>query len=166
MRYKVLTTALIAAISNQEPAPVGAVYEPKTELDKQEAKSLQAIGYVEETTAKVDLRTKFERDEEAKKNAGKTDATAAPPISGTGKVNAIKQDDGTFKSDQGVRVHEDGSAFEEGDQVHVDFLAGNVGDIAEAISKSKDKPHPRLLEVEKANGNRKGVVSALEAASK
>jgi hypothetical protein len=157
--YRLLTTAIVAALHTNEPTARGAVWAPTDRTDQLEADALVKVGYAEETNVKATHETI------AEKNAGK--GKKAPPLSGD-EVDAIRQPDGTFLSAAGVQVNEDGTPFASmEDTVIGEFLAHNAADVVAALADATPEHKamlPRMAELETAGKGRKTVLEAIEAA--
>lgn len=156
--YKLLTTAIVTALDASNPTVRGAVWTPAEPLDVQEAEALAHIGIAQETTVKATHLTVAER------NAGKT---ARVPISGI-SVNAIKQSDGTYKNDNGLRVNEDGSAFvdelatpESVKAQYVAFLSRKADAVIADMHKLNKAQASALIQLEEDDKARVTVLEAL-----
>lgn len=159
--YKLIVTGcMVSALDPHGPTPVGTVWRPYDRAELDEAVALRNIGYCEETTLKATAKTRAELAE------GKP--ADEPKLSGV-KEAGILQDDGTFKSKTGERVHKDGSEFLDGDDKLVEAVLKPADDIIAAVSAADISDElraalPRLAELEPIYKDRKTVNAALAAA--
>lgn len=152
-RYKLLTTAIVTALDASNPTARGAVWEPAEVMEKQEAEALLRSGYAEETKSDITAETVNVRNSKAK--------GARAPLSGI--VDATRQDDGTFRNRDGVRVNEDGTPFADGDDELVEMLTGNVDDVVAGLADLSPEQRTRLGALEAGGKGRKGIADAIAA---
>ena len=162
MNYKLLAAGcMVSALDPHGPSAVGTIWKPYDSAERDEAVALRHVGYAEETTAKPTAKTRAELAAES--NSDTTEA----PISGI-KEAGIRQEDGTFKNKQGVRVHKDGSEFIENDDRLLEVLDKPAEEIITGLkgelSEEAIAALPRLTQLEAVYKNRKTVNEALAAA--
>lgn len=161
-----ITGCMVSAIDPQGPTPVGTVWRPYDRAELEEAVALRNIGYCEETTLKATAKTRAELADKGDNADAKEPVT--PKLSGI-KEAGVLQEDGTFKSKTGERVHKDGSEFREGDEKLLEAILKPADDIIAAVSAADISDElraalPRLAELEPIYKDRKTVNAALAAA--
>ena len=152
MNYRLLTTAIVTALDASNPTLRGTVWNPEEILDIQEAEALEKVGIAEQTKDKPTVETAAVRNANKAKEA---------PLSGVA-VNAILQPDGTYKSDQGVRVNADGTAYKDGQNEElIALLQGSVPEIVDALDGLDEDQLQELRALEEAGKARKGVLDGI-----
>lgn len=138
-KYKLLTACIVSAINSSDVSQRGTVWEPVEVMDVQEADALEKIGYAEKTTSDVTAETKV------------ASKTPIKPVTEPAKPELTPED----------------AAQAEADKKVLEFLGNKATDIIAAVEAATDEQKagfPRMIELEKSNGNRSTVIAALEKA--